>query len=128
MASALRLPLNAPATASVVVENAPVLDGVMRPSEFPGVETVSIPDPPKNSAVKVGSALDKKSQAAKKVVGKTADGKAWVRVLPGDKTPDRRLRGARSDDVAPRKRQDAVGRHRFDSRSELSAARSRATR
>ncbi len=61
--------------------SAPVMDGVMRPSEFPGVETVSIPDAPTKPAA---NASVSKAPNMKK----SADGKSWVRVLPGGKIPE----------------------------------------
>ncbi len=77
----LSAPINAPSVQTVAVENEPVLDGVLRPSEFPGVETVSIPDAPVSKAP---AKPIQKAQAVKKSV----DGKAWVRVLPGGKIPE----------------------------------------
>ena len=87
-----------PASPSSTLQNAsaPVLDGVLRPSEFPGVEVASIPDAPVSAAsipaapVSAAAVSDVPAVPAQKA----ANAKPWIRVLPGGKIPEGGL-GAR---------------------------------
>lgn len=72
-------PPTAPATP--LASGAPLLDGMLRPSEFPGVEVASLPDAPAQTNAAA------KNVNGKEATGKDASGKPWIRVLPGGQLP-----------------------------------------